>query len=232
MSELPPTPDNQPPWANHPSQYTPPDPVVVDVTPEAPVPLPKNHSKAIVLTIMLALCIAAGVGIAYRGNDPALNVKVKPAASAAASTTQPQPNNKPIKLRGYLTVSGGDGHVSGTWDDCEGTGGYADLDPGMFVTISDAAGIKVGGSSLTSVSPVDFHWLATTRFFASERIANPNEVEALLEELEGFTCMMVFEVDVAKSDFYTLSTGKRGESTYSYEELAADDFVIGLEIGL
>lgn len=63
-----------------------PDPEFLPVT---PVPLPKNHSKAIVLTIMFVLCISAGVGIAYRHNDPALNVTVKPAAAAAPATTEP-----------------------------------------------------------------------------------------------------------------------------------------------
>jgi hypothetical protein len=60
---------------------------------------------------------------------------------------------------------------------------------------------------------------------------DPSEVPTSLKSLEQYSCLLVWEIDVKRSEFYTLQIGHRGESTYSHDDLKADKFTIQLSLG-
>lgn len=87
---------------------------------------------------------------------------------------------------------------------CHGSGGYDDLHGGQRLTIEDGTG----------------RMLATT------------ELES--GEFDGLSCVFDFALqDVAKADFYRVSTGRaaRGELQYSYEEMVGTHWAINIVIG-
>lgn len=131
-----------------------------------------------------------------------------------------------VTLRGYIMLE--DSDLEGSWDSCHGTGGYNDMEAGAFVSLTDAAGTKVGGSSLRNVETSDYEWLSKTGFFTSKI---PSDVPNSLEDLSSLFCMLVWDVAVKPSDFYVLEVGTRGESTHNYKDLRANGFVIQLSLG-
>ena len=87
---------------------------------------------------------------------------------------------------------------------CSGEGGYADLDGGAQVVLTDDRG----------------ETLSTGRLSAGE--------------YDGLGCVFSFALeDVTRADFYGLSIagGNRGQLQYSYEELSEADWSLQLSIG-
>lgn len=92
-------------------------------------------------------------------------------------------------LAGTFTLI--DSGIRGSDDNCFGSGGYDDIQAGVSVTVRD------GGGSL----------LATGRLGPGVR-----------QEL--VTCTFEFEVpSLPMSDFYSVEVGRRGELSYSFDEL-------------
>lgn len=99
-----------------------------------------------------------------------------------------------------FTISGtlnltdyGDGIFS-TDTQCVGRGGYGDLSAGMPITIRDGSG----------------NILASTQL-------NTGTFEGDSEFV--FSCDFNFSAEVPKADFYSLEFGRRGEFTYSFDEM-------------
>lgn len=104
------------------------------------------------------------------------------------------------KLRGTFSLI--DSDLSGSDDNCYGTGGYSDIQTSMPVTIRDGQ----------------------NKILATGKTGNG--------QLQGpVTCQFEFEVDsVPKSDFYSVEIGHRGELNYSFEELQDKNWEIGLSL--
>lgn len=136
-----------------------------------------------------------------------------------------------VTLRGavFLEDVGG---VEGTWDDCRGGGQYGDIASGLTTTVSDALGTKVGGS-LRNVEVSDYEWLSRIEFFTSGGVdePDPTRVNTRLALLEGDVCLLVWEIPVEQSEFYTVEIGQRSQSTHRFDDLKVDNFAISLSLG-
>lgn len=90
-----------------------------------------------------------------------------------------------------------------TGDTCRGGDGYDDIRSGMSVTLRDGEGSVIGTTSL-SVGRTE----------------------------EPRTCIFEFAfTDVPEAEFYAIEAGRRGELTYSAEDLEEQSWTVGLEIG-
>lgn len=110
--------------------------------------------------------------------------------------------NPKYTIKGSLTLV--DSDIEGSDEYCYGGGGYSDIEANMSVTIRDGQG----------------NILATGNTGSGQK-------ESLVQ------CVFSFEIpDIPKSDFYAIEVGRRGELNYSFEELNAKEWTVGLSIGL
>jgi hypothetical protein len=86
---------------------------------------------------------------------------------------------------------------------CQGTGGYADIQAGLTVTVKDASG-KI---------------IATSRLVDDDANSPAGK------------CSYTFAVQVPDADFYAFEVGHRGELTYSRDELEGMDWDVGFTLG-
>jgi hypothetical protein len=85
---------------------------------------------------------------------------------------------------------------------CEGADGYDDVQSGLQVTVSNEAGTVIGTGSLDTSEVTD----------------------------EG--CRFNFRVDnVPVAKFYKIAVGRRGELSYSYEDMKANSWSVSLTLG-
>lgn len=113
-------------------------------------------------------------------------------------------------------------------DEYSGEGGYADLSEGSQVVVKDGEGKTLATSRLQAGRGVDIIEATMGR----EPTSGGTEEDDLANAIRGVDvsgvdlsyCRFAFEVpDVPKADFYAVSVGRRGEQTYSYDEMAAKD---------
>lgn len=90
---------------------------------------------------------------------------------------------------------------------CSGSGGYSDFGDGMNVTIRDG-----NGTIIATTSSRDTKWTS-------------------LDGVGGLWCRTSFESTADIVDFYEISIGRRGELSYSFDELEAVDFDVALTLG-
>lgn len=87
-------------------------------------------------------------------------------------------------------------------DPCSGDGGYDDIRAGLHVTVRDQTGTVLGTGALEGGTPLTA-W-----------------------------CTFTFTVDaLPKADFYSVEVGRRGELTYSFEELESSEWTVYLSLG-
>jgi hypothetical protein len=104
-------------------------------------------------------------------------------------------------IDGTFTLHAQEGNFA---SNCTGDGGYSDIARGMGLTLKDGEG-KI---------------LATTRLGSGEATDDRQE------------CVFDFTfTDVPDAEFYVLESSRRGEQTYSIEDLEAADWTLSLEIG-
>ena len=107
-----------------------------------------------------------------------------------------------------LNVGFGPGRDDG--EPCAGEGGYDDIRPGAEVTVRDRTGAIIATSRLD--------W---------------GVVERIIEgDPDRFYCRLPFSVpDVPEADFYSIEVSRRGELTFSRDELEALDWQVAFELG-
>lgn len=142
-------------------------------------------------------------------------------------------------VHGTVTLLDPGGHISGTWDDCEGTGGYSDFDPGMNLAIRGRNDEIVGSGSVVNVDEE----LLTTLVQMDRQVDDfigldskddtgaRNELRHMLSSEEAYSCMLYFDAAVEDSDFYSIEVGSRGKLNYSREDLAKRDWIVSLSLG-
>lgn len=128
-------------------------------------------------------------------------------ACGGQAEPSPEPTAVPTEalhtLAGTFTLHATDGGWRPN-SRCKGSGGYSDIVPGMGMTLKDGEGTILG----------------TARF------GNGTVAE------RGQQCVFEFTFEeVPVADFYVLDSGRRGEQTYSREELESLDWTVDLEIG-
>jgi len=142
-------------------------------------------------------------------------------------------------IRGVAVLVDTSGDVTGSWDDCEGTGGYDDFSAGMRLSIKggndEIVGtghvVNVDESRLEDVVKADWDGKAIGLEHTDDMDAATDELRDLLESGEGTMCMLYFEADVDRSDYYSIELGSRGDLSFSRKELADDGYVVGISLG-
>ena len=86
-------------------------------------------------------------------------------------------------------------------DLCSGTGGFDDITAGMQIVVEDTSGRILGSATL------DYG------------------------HVEDGDCVFDFSIQVPRSEFYTLTSGRRGSLTYSFEDLENSNWGVALTLG-
>lgn len=134
-----------------------------------------------------------------------------------------------LTLTGAFTLSDTES-VSGTAEACSGTGGYSDFGPGMNVTIRNGSGAIIASANTTSLDADErFGSEEETETEDGDEPMSPKELADSMFEFLG--CTVVFEVDVPSEEFYEIEVGKRGELSYSRQELEEKDWDVSLTLG-
>ncbi len=112
----------------------------------------------------------------------------------------------PRNLTGSFTLTGYGNMLGSTSDSsCLGKGGYEDIREGLGVVVSDEAGKTLAtgslGKSMYTSSPMKC-------FFP-----------------------IIVSKTLPKADFYTVEVGKRGDLTYSYDEMVQQDWDVDFTLG-
>lgn len=125
-------------------------------------------------------------------------------------------------IRGTFTLDSGDvNDTRGGWSLCSGEGGYADFKAGMNVTVRDGEGSIIGTGSTRNLTTADL----------DDKTWGPTAELAESPKRRNTACTLVFEVPVKDAEFYTVSAGKRGELSFSREELASGGWWVDLTLG-
>lgn len=132
-------------------------------------------------------------------------VTTVPVTEAATTTSTPEA----LEITGTFTLT--DSETGGRWSSCFGTGGYDDFGAGMNVTVRSQNDTVIGSSSTRHLTATD-----------------PGAEEAQDAE---FSCTVAFSVEVEESDFYLIDVGRRGQLSYSFEELESADWSVALTLG-
>jgi hypothetical protein len=135
---------------------------------------------------------------------------------------KPTPTPETFTLKGAVTLSGDT--KSYTWEPgepCSGSGGYSDLRGGSDVVVKDREGTVIGKGSLGSGVGVAVR----------QDCGAPGE-HPLCDPMGGRVCKLSFTVDgIPRSDFYVVEMGKRGQFTYSFDEIQSQDWSVEYAIG-
>jgi hypothetical protein len=134
-----------------------------------------------------------------------------------------------LTLHGTFTLQD-DEDAYGPWNDCSGKEGYDDFGPGMNVTVKDGDG-KIVGTGDTE--PLPARWKLDDRANAKEPKADGEAqamVDAALADDKGY-CTVYIEVPIKKAEFYSVTIGRRGDLSYSYDDLSKKDFWIESSLG-
>ena len=92
--------------------------------------------------------------------------------------------------------------TEGPATNCYGTGGFSDISQGLSVTVRNESGTI----------------LATDRLGPGRRVGN--------------RCAFTFTVTgIAKSDFYSIEVGRRGDLTYSHDEMVRNEWRVAASLG-
>lgn len=138
------------------------------------------------------------------------------------------------QLRGVAVLFDMDGSIEGSWDDCEGTGGYGDFGAGMRLSVKGSDGEVVGSGDVTNVDESMMDTLSEMNDksgWLSDGPESPEDIEELLRDGEGFMCVLYFEADIKDSDFYAIELGSRGDLSYSREDLEENGFTVSFSLG-
>jgi len=100
-----------------------------------------------------------------------------------------------------------DSAIRGGNDNCYGTGGFADMDGYMQVTVRDANGSII----------------------ATDHTSNGKRPNG---EYSSVVCNFSFKLNnIPKSNFYSIEIGRRGKLNYSFEQMQEMQWDLGLSLG-
>lgn len=172
----------------------------------------------------VAVLVGTGIAVAVTGGD---------GDGGGAATGNGQ------SIRGIAMLFDADGSIDGSWDSCEGTGGYSDFGAGMRLSIKGQSDEIVGSGDVENVTEANIADVAKAELDgdspigldATSQEAAEEELRDMLESSEGMACMVYFEADIESSEYYAVELGSRGDLSYSREELAKNGYVVGISLG-
>lgn len=182
----------------------------------------RNLFVGIGVGVLLVALVLGGVLFSVLGDDP---------------TTTAKDNGRTV--RGIVALYDTEGSLEGSWDDCEGTGGYSDIGAGMSLKVKGANDEIVGSGSVVNISEENIEDVAQAELDGDHAMgleattpeANTEELRDLLELGESISCILYFEASIEPSDYYSIELSERGALNYSKEELAEKGYVVGFSIG-
>lgn len=133
--------------------------------------------------------------------------------------------DSPQTLTGSFTLFADD--IDGDWETCSGTGGYSDFGAGMNVTIRDGDGSIIATSSTRHLTTGD----EADEDVEDEDRTALHDAARWAKVSEGLTCVVWFDTEVDDAEFYAVQVGRRGELTYSADELAEDGWNVEMTLG-
>lgn len=142
-------------------------------------------------------------------------------------------------LRGIAVLFDTDGSVEGSWNDCEGTGGYDDFTSGMSLKITGANDEIVGSGNVVNVTEDNIDDVAQAEIDGDNALGMDatthdeavEELRGMLETGEGVSCILYFEAAIESSDFYSVELGSRGALNFSKADLEERGYVVGYSLG-
>lgn len=156
------------------------------------------------------LMVGAGFTVAIEsevqsGVPPGQILRQTPApgevADAETTVTLVVSESPAIEISGTFTLNEGKG---GTPSDCRGEGGYDDIRAGTEVVVRDGDGSILATAALEQGS----------------------------RAIQSSVCVFAFTVGgLPEADFYTVAVGRRGDLTYSFDDLEQAGWFISLELG-
>ncbi|QPN60278.1 hypothetical protein H8F24_02015 [Synechococcus sp. CBW1002] len=121
------------------------------------------------------------------------------------------------------------GDIYGSWDDCEGTGGYGDVSNGSPVTIEDQDGKIIGGSSWSNMDEQGLVIFAKSQ---TGKLSNVSAAKEWMQSNEGDVCVLYFKTSLnATPQALTVKT-RRGDLSFTKEQLDKDGWNVGFSLGL
>ena len=180
------------------------------------VTVPGSSSYRVVLDpyfrsdLLTAADSANPVNVSFerRATDPAPDVFHRPAGPLIGT------NN--VRIDGVLEITADTSdaahlpYIEDPLFGCSGMNGYSDIVPGAQITVKDQAGQIIG---LTNLAPL---W---------------DSVDAIDRGLNEGRCLFEFSVDLPDSPFYTFTLGRRGDISFSRDDLDKAGWNIGLSLG-
>lgn len=118
--------------------------------------------------------------------------------------------------------------VQGSALNCSGTGGYDDFRAGMDVTVRDGDGSLLAAGSVRH--PEDIDELVEFLIAAGES-DSVSDARKWIRDTERISCYLVWELDVPKSEFYVVEIGRRGDLTFTHEELVEQNWMVVTSLG-
>jgi len=181
----------------------------------------KRKLFVVAATVVLLAAVATGAGFALTG-------------SSGDSATG---NGKTI--RGIAMLVDTDGSIEGSWDSCEGTGGYDDFEAGMRLSVKGKSDEIVGSGNVVNITDDNIDDVVQAEFDGDDPIGldadTPEEAEDelrdLLENGGGMLCMLYFEAAIEPSEYYSVELASRGDLSFSRKELDEQGFVVGISLG-
>jgi hypothetical protein len=160
-----------------------------------------------VFASLVAIILLGGLIVLFESapsEGPPASTTQAPVAAPTPAPAAPRESAQTIAISGWLSLAGGydyNGTTGKNSTSCWGVGGYSDIREGLQVVVRDSS----------------------SRILATA---------ALAFDSAEFTCSLKWQVqNVAKSDFYSIEIGRRGELIYSHAELESSRFRVISTLG-
>jgi hypothetical protein len=174
----------------------------------------KNGERALIATGSFIVASILWLGISSSntkktelgsGSQQSTSIATDSASPSVGEWIKTQVTNS-YSIQGDLTLI--DSRLSGTADNCYGSGGYSDIEAAMPVTVKDGTG-KIIATGNTSAG------------------SQPSG-----SEFGGVECIFAFKIEnVPKVDFYSIEIGRRGALNYSFNEIQKRNWKVALSLG-
>lgn len=119
--------------------------------------------------------------------------------------------------------------VLGSFDDCEGSGGYGDFAAGADVTVYDGDGNEVGSTVLENVDSED----EAREYLEATSGEDGADIADTVVNDDYTYCLLVFDVAVDDAEEYSIEIGDghRGAQDYDRSDLVESDWTVAITLG-
>lgn len=153
---------------------------------------------------------------------------------ASLSVASCSPSGK--VLNGTLTLFDY-GEISGSWDDCEGTGGYSNVSAGNPITIKNQDGKIIGGPSFQNLDEkgLEIYVKSNPKTYKYKEVgvkAAIVEAKSWLKDNEDSVCVLYFSERLNEVPDAIEVVTRRGTLSYTKRELDEGKWIIDWSLGL